>query len=387
MVRRTLQPSSLEATLITDPGGIAEIEDEWRRLAELRSNAFVTPEWFRSWWAHQGESSTPLIVAAHDEDGALVGVMPLVLDESSRPRAIRFAGATLGDRFHPAAREEDESAVAATAMAALERQGLGRRMFLLEHIDPQRWWWRQMQKGSSRRLAAIKQQPNQLTYIPLHGWDWDGYLASRSKNFRRRVRRRENALRRDHEVQMHMATEESLAADLDRFFALHALRWRDRGRSSLETEGAKEVLASFAAEAQRRQWLRLSVLEVDGVATAAFLGWRLGSVYAFYQQGFDPAWSDNSPGFVLATLMIREAMDERADEFDFLLGTEEYKLAFTTTGRPAETVILANAASPTRFLVAGEAGARRLGRRLADRPAVGRVVRSLAGMLPTSRRS
>jgi CelD/BcsL family acetyltransferase involved in cellulose biosynthesis len=385
MAGRTLHPSGLEPVLISDPAGIAEIEDEWRRLAELRSNAFVTPEWFRSWWAHQSESSTPLIVAAHRDDGELAGLMPLVLDTSSRPHTIRFAGATLGDFFHPAASEDDESAVAAAAMTALEERNLGRHIVMLEKIDPGRWWWREMQRASSRRLACIQLQRNQLAHIPLRGWDWESYLASRSKNFRRRVRRRENALRRDHEVLVHEVSEENLDADLDRFFHLHDLRWSERGGSSLEAPGARAALRTFAAEALQRGWLRLRLLEVDGVAVASFLGWRMGDVYAFYQQGFDPAWSASSPGFVLSTLMVREAMQEGAGEFDFLLGTEAYKITFTTAARPVETIVLAKASSPTRLMVAAEATARRLGRRMAERPLVGRLARSLVRRLPTSR--
>jgi CelD/BcsL family acetyltransferase involved in cellulose biosynthesis len=349
----------------------------------------VSPEWFRSWWPHQDGTCTPLIVAVHRPDGTLAGVMPLVLDASSRPRAIRFAGASIGDSFHPAASEEDEDAVAAAAMAALEEHGIDRTMLLLENVAPGGSWWREMQDVSSLRRAAVEQQKNELVYIPLHSldWDWDTYLAGRSKNFRRRVRRREKSLRRDHQVELRMSTDSTLEADLERFFDLHLLRWSKRGRSSLEAVGVKPVLTSFAGEAQRNGWLRLSLLEVDGTAVAAFLGWRVGRVYAFYQQGFDPTWSDHSVGFVLATLMIREAMAEGADEFDFLLGTEDYKRAFSDSARLAETVVLPKAASMTRLVVSAKAGARRAGRRIADSHAFGARARSLGGMLPTSRAS
>jgi hypothetical protein len=30
----------------TDPEVLGEIEDGWRRLAELRGSAFIPPEWF-----------------------------------------------------------------------------------------------------------------------------------------------------------------------------------------------------------------------------------------------------------------------------------------------------------------------------------------------------
>ena len=57
--------SQLKAELITDVAGLTPIEADWRTLAEQRSNAFITPEWFRSWWEFQGrQSSSPLVSVA-----------------------------------------------------------------------------------------------------------------------------------------------------------------------------------------------------------------------------------------------------------------------------------------------------------------------------------
>ena len=38
--------SGLQAEVITDFGAAATIEDEWRHLAGVAGNAFVTPEWY-----------------------------------------------------------------------------------------------------------------------------------------------------------------------------------------------------------------------------------------------------------------------------------------------------------------------------------------------------
>jgi CelD/BcsL family acetyltransferase involved in cellulose biosynthesis len=311
--------------------------------------------------------------------------MPMVLDTSRRPRAIRFAGANFGDRFVPAARESDEAEVAAAVMGALQEEGLDRYMLLLDHVDQDRPWWREMQQASSVRRAAIEQQQYDVAYIQLEGLDWEGYLASRSRNFRSQVRRRERALERDHEVKVQSATEATLQGDLLRLFDLHARRWQARGRSSLEASGAKESLSSFAELAQQRGWLRLRLLEVDGVAVAGFLGWRLGDSYAFYQSGFDPSWSDKSVGVVMMATTVRSAIEEGAIEFDMLLGDEPYKQRFTNASRPVQTVILTRSTSPTRLLVAGEARARRYGRSLVERPGIGAAARALQRLLPTSR--
>jgi CelD/BcsL family acetyltransferase involved in cellulose biosynthesis len=146
------------------------------------------------------------------------------------------------------------------------------------------------------------------------------------------------------------------------------------------------MLGDFAAAAQARGWLRLRFLEVNGQAVAVLLGWRIGERYAFYSGGFDPLWAKHSVGMLLVARVIREAIEEDAAEFDMLLGGEQYKSRFTDLYREAITVTLVPAVSPLRFVFAGEAAARRFGRRFADGPAGG-ILRSLAKRIPTSSRA
>jgi CelD/BcsL family acetyltransferase involved in cellulose biosynthesis len=378
-------PPRLMPELITDPARLGGIEDEWRALAEQRSNGFVTPEWLRAWWNHQGHvSSSLLVVAVRKQDGALAGVMPLALDASSRPRAIRFAGADLGDRFHPVASTEDEAAVAASAISALQANGTAHRMVMLEHVEPGRPWLSELRDASPRRLALSEQSEAELPYVPLEGLDWETYVSQRTAKFRSQIRRRERVLLRDHEMKVHSADEQTLETDLDEFFRLHAMRWQGRGQSALTEPQAQAMLREFAASALGHGWLRLIVIEAEGSAIAAFLGWRVGDSYVSYNTGFDPAWSNKSVGTVLTSVAIRGAIEEGAREFDFLLGTEPYKRSFTSEARPGVNAVLIGALRPMRLLVAGKARARRA---IAGRPALGRVISSLARLVPTARRS
>lgn len=273
----------MESALISDLEAIAEIEDQWRALAERRGNAFLAPEWYRTWWAHRSGSITPLVVAVRRDDGALAGVMPLIFDQRRRPRMIRFAGSRFGDRFGPVAAEGHEAAVAAASIAALREAGMSRYPLVLNHVDVEGPWWRELSPASANGRSRIVQQRAEQPYIRLEGLDWEGYLASRSSNFRQQIRRRARKLRREHEVVARTATAETLERDLSSFFTLHGLRWA--GSSSLERPGARPFLSTFAAAAQRRGWLRLRLLEVDGEAVAAFFGWRLGDTYAYYNSG------------------------------------------------------------------------------------------------------
>ncbi|MBS1679481.1 MAG: GNAT family N-acetyltransferase [Actinobacteria bacterium] len=376
----------LSAELITDVSRLAPFEDRWRELAVQRSNAFVTPEWFHGWWEHQGhDSSTPLVSVVRRED-EVVGVMPLVVDRSSRPRAIRFAGASIGDRFHPAAARDDEVEVTEATIRAIESGGLGRNMLLFERTDAGASWWRTPCEGNSRRRTLVEQQRTGVPYVDLRGLDWDGYLACRSQKFRKRVRGVYRHLIDERGMTLRAADPATVATDLAELFRLHDLRRKGLGGSSLDA-ASRRSLQAFGVAACKRGWLRLIALESDGRQVASFLGWRVGDSFASYQGGFDPAWAKLGLGFALEAMTIRQAIEEGAAEYDFLLGTEDWKRRFTNLTRPSQTAILVGTRDPVRLLVAGETGLRRVGAGLSRWPAVGRLVRALHSVIPTVRRA
>jgi CelD/BcsL family acetyltransferase involved in cellulose biosynthesis len=373
------------AELITEVSGLTGVEDAWRALAVARSNAFVTPEWFHAWWEHQGkECCTPLVSVVRREE-EVIGVMPLVLDTSSRPRAIRFAGASLGDRFHPAASRDNEVEVTTATVKALEASGYGHRMLLLERADSEAEWWRASQQADPRKWSLIEQQQTEVAYIDLRDLDWDGYLASRSKNFRKQVRRAARTLLGEHGMVFRQSDPSTVEGDFSELFRLHDLRLGNLG-SSL-SPAARRSLQAFAVAASRQGWLRLNVLEAEGRPVASFLGWRVGEVFDSYQGGFDPSWSKLSVGFATEAMTIRGAIEEGAREYDFLLGTEDWKQRFTDASRPSQTAVLIGARRPIRLLISAEARARRVGAGLSRRPGVGRLVQTMHRVIPTVRRA
>jgi CelD/BcsL family acetyltransferase involved in cellulose biosynthesis len=377
----------VSAEVISELARIGTIEDEWRRLAVDRGNAFLTPEWYRA-WVEGAEEQSPLVVVARRDDGELAGVMPLVLDASSRPKALRYGGAGYGDQFGIAARPEDDVEIAAAAIEALERAVSPCPMLVLQRISLESEWPAAMAAASRRRLAAIAESRAELPHVSVKGVDWEGYLAGRSQKFRRRIARGlERSLQRDGiSFSVRETTDPAaLPDDLATLFRLHALRHPGQ-KSSIAQQRVRDGLSRFAAAALERGWLRLRILEIEGQEAAATLCWHLGPSYAFYTGGFDPAWSERRPGLLMMNLTVRSAIEEGVDDIDLLLGSEAYKWRFAPDARQVHTVILVGAARPTRLLVSGEAAARRYGRWLQRLPGIGRVVKWVEAKLPGGRR-
>lgn len=352
---------------ITGRDELGEIEDEWRRLAVLRGNAFITPEWFRCWLDYYGETQEPLVAALSCEAGGLTGVIPLTFSRSGRPRACRIAGSNLGDRFHPACSVDDEVEVARAVGAALADVPHPWSVLALEKVDVSQPWVDALAEATGRRLQRLERIRDALPMIDMSAHSgWDAYLSTRSSNFRQQVRRFTRRAERDHSMRLRRTeSRDEVSSDIASLFRLHDLR--HAGASSLRGPSARAFHADFAEAAFERGWLRLWFLELDGAPVAAWYGWRLGDRYAYYNGGFDPSWSAARPGLILMAGVIEAAFAEGAAEFDLLLGGESYKSRFAERSPTVNDVTLARAfPHPAAAVCYGGYALRRAGRRLPE---------------------
>jgi CelD/BcsL family acetyltransferase involved in cellulose biosynthesis len=373
-----------ETALLSAAEALDRHEARWRELAVKRGNAFVSPEWLRAWLSHYGEGREVQVAVVSSDDGGLLGLMPFEIGGRRVSRTARIAGASLADYLHPVAEPGDEPEVARCSVAALVADAPGWGALVLDNIDADAAWSQAELAGpGGRPLRRRERSASVLPFAPLPG-GYDEYLAGRSASFRRQLRRLDRRLEEAAKIELRQTRDEAeLAADMATFFRLHFGRWEGRGGSSLAAGSARAFHESFAAAALRAGWLRLLVLEADGVPIAAFYGWRLGERYAFYQAGFDADWSKFSVGLVLHGRVVEAAIAEGAAEYDMLLGDEAYKFRFCDSTRRVSTAVLTRRGHPAGLVVAADLAARRLAGRLPDgvRTRLGRFERRL----PTGR--
>jgi CelD/BcsL family acetyltransferase involved in cellulose biosynthesis len=116
--------------------------------------------------------------------------------------------------------------------------------------------------------------------------------------------------------------------------ALHKTRWQGRGGSdTFYTSGLVSFQEEFTQLALARGWLRFFVLLLDGKPAASLYAFWYNGVFYFYQAGFDPAYGKYSVGLVTMALAIKAAIEEGAEEYDFLHGDERYKFHWASEVR------------------------------------------------------
>ena len=343
MVSESIEAELIDESALSDDGLIAA----WCRLAEMRENPFLTPEWFKAWlWANPDEE--PFAIAWR-VGGELRGVLPLIRIAKGPAGLLRFAGARRGDWFTPACSVEDEPAMATACAKLLQRERHAWQLLRLDRIDrasawPQALW----DAGVEGSIAPARlRRSDVLPFIHFGEGGYAGYLAGRSRNFRSHLGRRRRKLERKHGLAFRMTSDpDQLDADFTAFFRLHEERWRARGGSSSGSERVQQFHREFAAAALRHGWLRLWTAEADGVPAAAWYGWRIGGRYCYSLSGLSGRYESLSLGTVLLAHTIEQAAAEGARVYDLMWGGEAYKRRFETGCRDADTWVLGRRRHP-----------------------------------------
>lgn len=318
---------------VNDPAAFAVLRDRWDALLqESPANCiFLTWEWLYTWWKHLAGPRQLSLFVVHN-GGELAAIAPL----SRRPPAPRrllpfpareFLGAGIvgSDYLDLIVRRGSEP----EALDALA-DALGATPLMLELAPVRRGtcFAAHLARGLGQRgWTASETTVNVCPFVSLSGHSWESYLASLRKQHRYNFRHQLDVLQQRFDVRFELArTEAERREALNALISLHTKRWRLRGGSEV-FEGAARLgfYDELTQLALKRGWLKLFLLRLDGRPAAALLGFLYQRVHFFYQMGFDPDFAKYGVGQVGIGLTIRYALEEGAEECDFLRGNETYK--------------------------------------------------------------
>jgi CelD/BcsL family acetyltransferase involved in cellulose biosynthesis len=299
--------------------------DEWRELGEASGNLFATWEWAQTWWRHFGRGE-PLVALVRGDGGRAAALVPLELRRRGPLRVARFVGHGPSDAMGPVAAPGDRSGV--DALTELQRARHW-DVLLGERMPPGTG-------APELNGRTLLREPNPVVEAP--GGGFEGFLQSRSRNFRSQVRRKERTLLERGLTYRLSEDPARLDHDVSTLADLHHARWGD-AESGAFNPGRVAFHQDFAKTALERGWLRLWLAEVGGVPVAAWYGFRFGGAEWYYQSGRDPEWDRQSVGLVLLAHTIRAAFDDGLTTYRLLRGGESYKDRFATSDHGLETVV------------------------------------------------
>jgi CelD/BcsL family acetyltransferase involved in cellulose biosynthesis len=327
---------------------LESLRPAWEELLDEFPSAttFSTWEWLAPWWRAFGDGRELLAVAFFDETQGLVGLAPLQISRRSvaslfnlRVLGLWGDGSADSDNLDIPVRPGYEAEVTAALVEFLEKES--RRWNICEfNTMPE-------DSPTARCLAQTLSDRGGRTYSDRQTSSaialpetWEAYLSQLSAKERGKIAYYQNRLLKKYSVRFaRCAAGDEIPQRLESLFMLHGKRWQLAGeRGSFESPARRGLYRDMAGELMARGKLEFWLLELDGQAVAAQFGFRHGDTVFQLQEGFDPACSADSVGYVLRAHVIEQLIPQGVRRYDFLAGESPSKVRWGA--RPGQYVNL-----------------------------------------------
>jgi CelD/BcsL family acetyltransferase involved in cellulose biosynthesis len=315
----------LRAEIITNGKAFEVLAPQWWELWRRCPSAtpFQTQAWLLPWWRHFAPGQ--LVAIAVWREDRLIGLAPFYLEDGKETRLLPV-GIALSDYLDLLIEPGAEQETAALIFEAGLTLGWDRWEF--EELRPEAL---AAAIACPETMANEAEEQSACPVIALAGGDdLTGCVPAR----RRRQLRRAHAAAARRGTAAIEAVSSDTDGPLDHLFRLHGARWAERGEAGIVQD---KLVRNFYREAlaalNDAGLARCYQIRIGGSIAGAYYGMCDGKRAYAYLGGFDPTFSEESPGSILTGHAIAEAIREGATEFHFLRGREAYKYSWGATDR------------------------------------------------------
>ena len=290
--------------------------------SRLRS-PFLTWTWQREWVRAFATDARLEIRTVEDETGRLGAILSLVEVEPGVLGGV--GGADVSDYLDLIVRAGLEE----EAWAALLEARAGERVVWDLHAVPSASPTVAALPRLARMcgLGATVETEERCPVLALPG-SWEAYLGRLGGKHRHELGRKLRRLERERPEARATCLEDAAAVEarLGDFLDLHRRSRVGKARfMDARMEGFfRRAVAALAARGGARLWF----LDTAAGPIAAFITLEWNGTVGLYNSGFHPDHAALSPGVVLLSHLVRDAIARGRRRFDFLRGEERYKGQF-----------------------------------------------------------
>lgn len=319
----------LEWKVYSTPKQIEEIAQAWDELLAVSScnRTFSSREWYTARWTRLS-SFSPYVVAVF-RGGKALGILALVID--SEDKTVKFPHNC--DYNDMVAGTSDPELIADLLSYALANAQGCRRMVLSKlrpdsycaHVVPLlrarsefECDWREIDRYRRACLPA----------------DFDSYLSSRSKAFRKDIRRAFRDLEKDGLVLRELDPNTFPPSSIPELLITLCVARHGDQCSFLLAPDRPAFLRYVLPPLFRKRHLRaFALLQGERVLGLDLCAPSTGGL-ATWSGGFMPEIKRYSPGTALFAFGIQQAIASGLGEFDFMVGPEDYKNNWSNNNYP-----------------------------------------------------
>jgi CelD/BcsL family acetyltransferase involved in cellulose biosynthesis len=141
---------------------------------------------------------------------------------------------------------------------------------------------------------------------------------------RHEIRRKLRRLNEAGEIRFRVIKRpEEISENMDTFFSMFKASRPDK--SEFLTDQMVSFFRLLAQRMAQRGFLRMFFLDVDGVPAAGVMCFDYNDILFLYNNGYNPQFSNLSPGFLSKVYSIRDSIEQGKLRYDLLKGEKEKK--------------------------------------------------------------
>lgn len=321
----------IEIELLNDLDLPTDDQSVWNALLDKCeiNTVFQTYQWLHCWWRTFRKEYQAIILLAK-RDNKLVGVAPLIKYHARINGRTEQIVSFMGSPSHSADYcgfifPRGESAVLEAFLQYLSHDT---KWSLLNLSDI---------PSSSQQLQQIGQFFNRKNFLCCQQklYDAPTLILSDKENNQKLIRkkslvRHHNYFKRTGKLELrHFRTTEEAKKTLPLFFEQNCTcRQANNAPAAFHSQQQQLFAYYLTEELSATNWLDFSALYYNDCPIAFHLGFRYSNRFVWYQPCYDHHYSKHSPGEVLLKILLEKAIADNLEEFDFTVGSEQYKYRF-----------------------------------------------------------
>ena len=328
---------------------LAALRETWSQLlkATPRCSFFQTLEWLEAAWGHYPEQKLRALIV--ERDRTIIGIVPFcVRVERRRIGQVRVLTYPLDDwsTFYGPISPEP----AATMRAALKHVDATPRdwdFIDLRYVDQRAPEYMAIGKALRESGSRFFVRPRMEVRFCTMSEGWETYVESRSRNWRRQMRRDIEMLEEHGSVELLRYRPEAGGTgrdvrtleiyDICEQIAAKSWQAEAESQSTLSSPRVRDLLVEFHCRAAALGMLDTNILTVGGRPVAFNYNYVAdGRTYGL-RAGFDPTAEMEHCGRILLYKMLEDSFARGDSEYSFGPGRQAYKDRFATEMRYAYT--------------------------------------------------
>ncbi len=319
---------------ISTKDGFYNLKDNWNKLLSKSesNNIFLTWEWLFNWW-EVFKDNKKLKILLVKEGGKIIGIAPLyVSTDDNNSEQIKFIGSLHvgSDYLDFISQRGSEHEVISMIFSYLDSDKLKWQIINLIDISARSRSVELIQSLHNNKYYVATKKHDTCPYVSLPK-SYELFLESLSSSMRYNIRRKRKRFEKEFNGNFVVIEDKNeLVKSIEELIALNLSRTKAMNiYSPFSDKRFSQFHFNFINTVFDKGWVKVCFLKVENSSIGCLYIMNYARKHYFYQSGFDPVWKKLSPGFLLFSYCIENAISEGAVEFDFLKGEEAYKYKWT----------------------------------------------------------